>query len=370
MQQAGIASITAALGPGACRVAAADNGADDQWMLEVLGDIHFDKRSHHDMDWVAREKPDSVHAVESYSETTEKNYPALLQRVKADISADPTCRGLIQVGDLVQGLCGSESLAKVQCEEAIASLRDLELGVPTWITKGNHDITGPGALEAYEKFVVPFCGSNGDPEPEPNPSQFTREHNGWLIVMFDGYTNGSLDWLDKILADREPGRLLFVVHQPVVPYNARSGWCVYGKASQSEKRERLIRLLGKHRAVVLSGHLHKHSFVERETAEGSFTQLSVSSVANRLDGKARDLITGIDNYTPNLVDLEPTHSPETIDARRAILAAEKPYIRRFDYGAFWGRATLHVNEDRIEAGIYQMLADEPWKHIDLTPTKA
>jgi len=367
-EQATVASIS--LGPGACRVATAADAPGGPWTLEVLGDIHFDKLSHHDMDWVAREKPDSIRQIESYSETTEKNYPKLLQKLKMEVAADSTCQSVIQVGDLVQGLCGSEPLARIQCEEAIASLRDLDLGIPTWITKGNHDITGPGALEAYEKFVVPFCGASDAPKPSPNPSQFTREQNGWLVVMYDGYANGSLDWLENILANREPGRLIFVVHQPVVPYNARSAWGVYVKASQSEKRERLMRLLGKHRAVVLSGHLHKHSFVERDTAEGPFTQLAVCSVANRLDGEARDLITGIENYTPDLVDLEPNHSPKTIDARRAILAAEKPYIRRFDYGAFWGRVKLHISGDKIEAGIYQMLSDEPWKTIDLAPGQA
>lgn len=363
IRQAGIASITTTLGPAAFRIAAADDAADEPWTLEILGDIHYDSLAHHDMDWVAREKPDSIRQIESYSETTAKNYPELLKKLKEAVTGDSSCRGIIQVGDLVQGLCGSPPLALIQCEEAIASLRELELGVPLWITKGNHDITGPGALEAYEKIVVPFCGAI---ESDANPSQFTREQNGWLVVMFDGYTNGSLEWLENILADRDPGRLLFVVHQPVVPYNARSSWCVYGKAAQSEKRERLLRLLGKHRAVVLSGHLHKHSFVERDTEEGPFTQLSVNSVANRLEGEARDLISGIDNYTPDLVDLEPNHSPETIDARRAILTAEKPHIRRFDYGNFWGHAKLQLQGDRIEADIYQMLADEPWKRINLT----
>ncbi len=350
------------IGPGACQ--AAFGATDGPFSIEVLGDIHFDRLAHHDMDWVVREKPHDVRQIENYSRITEENYPALLQSLKAGIANTPDCRGVIQVGDLVEGLCGTKELALLQCREAIASLRDLNLSVPVWVTKGNHDITGPGALEAYEEIVVPFCGADID---APNPSQFTRDESNWLVVMFDGYANDSLEWLERTLANRNPGRLLVALHQPVVPYNARSAWCTYG---QSPKRERLVRLLGKNRAIVLSGHLHKYAFVERDTEEGSLTQLAVSSVAYRLDTEPKDLITGIENYTPDLVDLEPRHSPDTINERRAILTAEKPRIRRFDYGDFWGRAKLRIQGNRIEADIFQRLSTKPWKTIDLTPGAA
>jgi|TARA_B110000305_G_C19047003_1_gene450887 hypothetical protein len=112
--------------------------------------------------------------------------------------------------------------------------------------------------------------------------------------------------------------------------------------------------------------LHKHSFVERETEFGSFTQLSVSSVAHRLDGTPKDLLNGVENYKGDLVDLEPNHSPETIEKRRAILAEERPHIRRFDYGDFWGRVKLRISGHQANAEIYQMLAQTPWKTIDLT----
>jgi hypothetical protein len=244
---------TLSLGPGACFAESHSVSTEESWSLDVLGDIHYDRLEHHDMAWDKREKAHSVRQIENYSKITEDNYPLLLQSLKRGLANDPTSRGVLQVGDLVQALCGSE---------AIASFTELNFEKPIWVTKGNHDITGLGAREAYLEIVVPFCGDQGD---DSNPSQYTHEQNRWLIVIYDGYAKGSLDWLGNIFTGRNPGRVLFVVHQSVVPYNARSCWGVYGRDLQREKRGRLINLLGRFRALVLSGHLHKHSFVERET---------------------------------------------------------------------------------------------------------
>ncbi|MDA7926774.1 metallophosphoesterase [Verrucomicrobiales bacterium] len=230
------------LGPGSCFVESRAGSLVDEWSLEVVGDIHYDQLEHHDMSWVKREKPNSVSQIENYSRITRENYPVFLQALKREVEKDPSCRGVIQVGDLVQGLCGGEALARIHCKAAVGSLFDLNLGVPVWVTKGNHDITGPAALQAYEEIVLPFSGEVGD---ESNSSRYALEEEGWLIVSYDGYSQGSLDWLETILAGRKPGRLLVIVHQPVVSYNARSSWGVHGHESQRVRRQRLVNLLGK-----------------------------------------------------------------------------------------------------------------------------
>lgn len=66
---------------------------------------------------------------------------------------------------------------------------------------------------------------------------------------------GSLAWFERLMAEKKPRRLVFVIHMPVVPYNARSWWVVF--AQQPAERQRLLDLLGRRRAIVLCGHLHK-----------------------------------------------------------------------------------------------------------------
>jgi len=356
-------------GPGSslATTSGSSSAGDSNWNFSLLGDLHFDHLDHHDFDWVKREHPKSVSQIENYSRIAEHNLPALLQKVKQTIAANH-CTSIVQLGDLVQGLCGSEHLARQHCDDAINFFKSTALGVPVRVTKGNHDITGPGSVAAYDDIVLPWIAEGLEPEAGPPAAHFSIAQDRDLFVYFDAYDPASLDWFEKLVAKREPtsaGRLFFIVHPPVVPYNARSSWCLFGKQHLQEKRERLYRLLGKHHAIVLCGHLHKYAFVERETPEGSFSQLAVSGIAYHLDDKARDLISGVDNYNADLVDLEPGHSPGTVAERRAILERERPFIRQFDYGNFWGHAVLKITPGEVHADIYQFLGGQPWKTITL-----
>ncbi|MDF1824224.1 MAG: metallophosphoesterase [Verrucomicrobiales bacterium] len=364
----GIATL---VGPGNSRVVLGQSEAPladaGEWSFSLLGDLHFDRLDHHDFDWVKREQPNAVNAIESYSRITESNLPTLIQRVK-DTVQTTGCHSVVQIGDLVQGLCGNEQLARRHCKEAIDFIDQAGFGVPVRMTKGNHDITGPGAIEAYNEVMVPWIdrglGISGGGE-----AHFEHRKGDDLFVYFDAYNARSLDWFAALMASRRPdstGRVFFIVHPPVVPYNARSSWCLFGRGDLQEKRELLYEILGRHHAIVLCGHLHKYSLVERKTGEGHFTQLSISSVAYNLKGKARDLISGVDQYGPNLVDLEPGHSPDTVSERRAILEREKPFIRRFDYGNFWGHAVVRLSPLKVEADIFQHLGEQPWKTVRLS----
>src|SRR5262249_25800067 len=126
----------------------------------------------------------------------------------------------------------------------------------------------------------------------------------------------------------------------------------------------LLNLLGRQRAIVLCGHLHKYSLVVRRTEHGKFAQLAISSVAASADGKPKDERSGLGQYTPDLVELEPKHAPDTVLARRRLLAAEKPFIEHFDYSDTWGHATVRVSDGRISADIFRGLQAEPWKTAD------
>src|SRR6185312_10262763 len=112
------------------------------------------------------------------------------------------------------------------------------------------------ALQAYDKLLVPFMARQAS--QEIRKPAFTREQGGVLLVFYDAYDRGSLDWFSELMAERKPRRLLFVIHPPVVPYNARSTWHIYSSPKQQSERERLLDLLGRHRAIVLCGHLHKY----------------------------------------------------------------------------------------------------------------
>src|SRR5207248_7856647 len=181
---------------------------------------------------------------------------------------------------------------------------------------------GPGAADAYRQILLPYLSEAN--RAEIKEAAFTRRQGGTLIAFYDAYDKASLEWFAAMLDQARPERLIVAIHPPVVPYNARSNWHIYSSPKQAAQRSRLLELLGRHRAIVLCGHLHKYSLLVRRTEEGPFVQLAISSVAATSDGKPRDEMSGIDRYRTDLVDLEPRHAPETVEARRALLEAERP----------------------------------------------
>lgn len=331
----------------------------------LLGDLHFDRLEHHDMAWLEREKPNDVAQVRNYSRLTETVLPRLFAEVREQIAAATLpVPFVVHVGDFVEGLCGTPDLARVHCRDAVAFVREARLGTPFLFTKGNHDITGPGGPEAFDAVLHPFLAEEA--RQQLRNACYLVEHGGATFVYFDAYRRESLPWLEATLAERRPALLFVVIHPPVVPYGARSNWHVYANPAQQEARERLLRLLGRHRAIVLSGHLHKYSVLVRSTDDGPFLQLAVSSVISQPDGEPRSLLEGVAAYSPDQVRVEPRFQPETEGERRARLTAEAPAIRHFQYADAAGYAWIAVRQRRVIAQIYTGLGRRRWRELDLT----
>jgi hypothetical protein len=353
------------LGSGGSWALAAPDGESMAWAFPFLGDLHIDQPDHHDMDWLAKDHPNDVSQVKNYCRITRNVTPKLLAvaRQQAAESRDPV-PFVLQIGDLVEGLCGSEALATKQATDALDLVRRTDFPAPFLFTKGNHDITGPGAAQVYDKLLVPFMAARAG--QDIRRAAFTRERAGALVVFYDAYDRGSLGWFAGLMEEQKPRLLLFVIHPPVVPYNARSTWHVYSRPEQERQRQRLLDLLGRARAVVLSGHLHKYSFLVRRTGQGRFAQLAVCSVGGTADAAPRDLIEGVAGYGPDLVKLEPRHSPETEGRRRQLLEEERRYIEHFEYADTWGHALVSVRGDQVRAEVCRGLDRRAWKSLDLT----
>lgn len=353
------------LGAGGSWALQAPGREDEAWAFPLLGDLHFDRTEHHDEQWLQKTYPNDVAQVRNYVRISRDITPKLLAEVrKQTIASRLPVSFIVQLGDLIEGLCGSEVLAARQASDALALIQDARFPVPFLFTKGNHDITGPGADSVYDRLLVPFLSAQEDQEIKG--AAFSRRRGGTLLVFFDAYNRDSLDWFSELLKAQQPRRLIFVIHPPVVPFNARSSWHVYSSPRQQPQRERLLALLGGARAVVLCGHLHKYSFLVRRTERGRFAQLAISSVGGSDDAKPRDLLEGRAHFGPDLVKLEPRHAPDTIEQRRQLLELEQSFIEHFEYADTWGRALVTVKEGKVLAEVYRGLSGEAWKTLDLT----
>ena len=330
----------------------------------LLGDTHYDLPEHHDMDWVRQNKPNDVSQIRGYIDVSQKHTPALLQRVKAAIAGSTVPVPFVaHVGDLVEGLCGSYDLAARQFSDALALIDKTQLGAPFLMSKGNHDITGPGATDAYEKVFLPWL-SNQRKQPITQAA-FSHRHQDDLFVFFDAYKPDN-EWLEAQFKQNADARHTFVIiHEPVVPYNARVDWIVYSKDKDQPQRERLLELLGQRHAVVLSGHLHKYSYLERTTSTGTFSQLAVCSVVRSDHAQPREERKGLDAYSPDLLELEPKFEPTSRTQRQNFLKNEKPSITTFDYADLPGFAVIDVFPTIVKCKIFPGTDTTPYRNLPI-----
>lgn len=331
-----------------------------------LGDIHFDRKSHHDLEWVRANKPDDLRQIEEYVSHTAERAPGLMKRIQTAIEAsDGRIKMIIQGGDLTEGLCGSQELQETQFKETIAFIRQYIPETPFIAAKGNHDITGPWAKEAFDHIMLPWLSKECDKSIDS--ASFFIMQGPDLFVFFDAYHNNNLDWLEKTLSENKHRHAFVVMHPPAVPYNARSTWHLFWRNKDKAARERFLNILGASRVVLLTAHLHKYGVVGRRTPKGDFVQFSVNSVISSADIAVKDHLEGLENYNARLVELEPEFQPDTKQERQKMLEDEKPYITRFEYADFPGYAIINVSDAGVNADIYTGDSAKVWKSVSLAP---
>jgi len=331
-----------------------------------LGDIHFDKLGYHDPQYLQTKYPHDIGQIENYSRITRENLSSLMQVSKAH-AKETDSKFFLQIGDFVEGLCGSKELAEQQTRDLINYVDQQQFGLPFLAIKGNHDITGTGAKEVYKEVVLPW--QSKELKAAVNSANNVYVHNKARFILFDCFTETeSLAWLHEVIRDHKSDEVLFFcTHIPVVPYDARSNWMVYVHPEQAKQREELLNLLAEHKAIVLSGHLHKTSVLVRNTPAGNFVQVGLGSVVPGLDAPVKDHLSGLDAYNADLVKLEPNFTPTSLPLRRKILEDEKPFIRYYEYANFCGYSSISVNrQNEVEITYFANADRTPWKKFNLT----
>jgi 3',5'-cyclic AMP phosphodiesterase CpdA len=342
------------------------NGPDSTYSFVYLGDLHFDKMSHHDLEWVKANMPGDMQQIDDYVRNTQEYTPGLFKRVQTAIeSSDGQIKMIVQGGDLTEGLCGRAELQELQFKDALETIRHYIPKTPFIPAKGNHDITGPGARDAYDRIMLPWlsheCGQRVD------SASFHFSKGPDLFVFFDAYHNNNLDWLEKTLKENSHRYAFVVMHPPAVPFDARSSWPLFSRAKEKDVRERFLNILGANKVLLLTAHLHKYGVVVRRTSTGAFVQFSMNSVINSPKAPVKNHLEGLKSYGASLVELEPEFQPDTRDERRTLLEREKPSIARFEYADFPGYAIIHVTDAKISADIYLGDSDKLWKTVSLVP---
>jgi UDP-2,3-diacylglucosamine pyrophosphatase LpxH len=331
----------------------------------VLGDIHYDLLQDHDIYWL-KTKPDDLRQVTKeytvYTETNWIDFTEILKQ-KAQTVTFPL-KAIIQLGDLSEGLAGSEQKADQMASNAMKAIEAVNMPVPWIITKGNHDVTGPGAVEAFQKFYVPMIRKQTQ-NPEIKNASYSYTMGDVQITCLDPWDKNTdmVSFLENELSTSKAKFKFVAIHEPVIPVTER---CWHTLRKDPEQREKLLEVIARHKAIVLTAHLHRYSVVSRNTPFGPIVQVMVNSVI-----KDRNYLTPsrvITEYGPSLAENIPDWQPETLEVRKAFLAEEAKYVSFFKQTDLPGYAIIKTdgNKGTVELEYYAAFADRPYDTIDLT----
>ena len=329
----------------------------------VLGDIHYDLLEDHDMEWL-RKKPDDLRQVtKEYTQFTERNWPVFCERLKARVeSYRPSVKAVLQLGDLSEGLAGSEQKARQMAQSAMKAVDNVGLSVPWIIAKGNHDITGPGAKEAFAEYYVPMFRKQLN-RNDITSASYAHQIGDNLFVCCDPWDDNMLEQLEKNLQSSQAKIKFVLIHEPVIPVNER---CWHVLRRTPGKRARLLEILARNRAIVLTAHLHLYAVVKRETQYGPIVQIMCNSVARNLEMNASPKV--YTKYGSGLAKERPDWEPASLEERVKWLDEEAPYVSYFQQQDLPGYGILTTDADtgEIYFEYYAVMGEKPYNRICLS----
>jgi hypothetical protein len=331
----------------------------------VLGDTHYDQLEDHDMEWIRIEKPNDLSQIENYTSITKENWNDFMVILKKRIQSPKSNTKLIlQLGDLSEGLAGTPEKAQQMAANAIKAIRNTNMPVPWIIAKGNHDVTGPGAKEAFLNNYVPFIKNQTGSSIIKNAS-YSYKYENVQITCIDPWDNQTdmVAFLDQELSSSNAKYKFVAIHEPVIPVTER---CWHTLRKEPERREKLLEVIAKNKAIVLCGHLHRYSVVKRETKFGPIIQImAISVIQDRNYKKPKNIIR---EYGPSLAENVPDWQPETLNERKEILKQEADFVTYYKQTDLPGYAIIKIDDakENVVLEYYAAFGKGPIDIINLT----
>jgi 3',5'-cyclic AMP phosphodiesterase CpdA len=330
----------------------------------VLGDTHYDLMEDHDRNWLMSQG-DNLRQVNEYTLFTEKYWNDFMSVLRTRAQTEkPKVMAIVQLGDLSEGLAGTPEKARQMARNTMKAVDESDMPVPWIITKGNHDITGPGAREAFREYYVPMLRKQTG-NPDITNASYSYRWDNVQITCIDPWDQ-DLDmvaFLEQELSASDARFKFVAIHEPVIPVTER---CWHTMRREPDRREKLLEVIARNQAIVLCGHLHRYSVVSRETKFGTIVQvMTISVIRDSLYQTPKNVIR---EYGPSLADNVPEWQPETLESRKKILSEEALYVSHYMQTDLPGYSLIKVNEKKgtVQLEYYAAFGKKPYDTVNLT----
>lgn len=332
----------------------------------IVGDTHYDKLEDHYMPWLEAKPGDLRQVTGTYVPNTENNWKDLMGVLRGRVqSVTPPVKAVVQLGDVSEGLAGSEEKAVQMATSAMTALRESNMGAPWILAKGNHDITGPGAKEAFTQVYVPYMREQSGVEDIANASYSYRLGNAHLVFVDPWDSMDMAAFIEKEFASSDAKYKFVCIHEPIIPVTER---CWHYMRNKPDKRAKLLEAIAKNQAIVLTAHLHRYSVVKRETDFGPIVQVMAVSVIGKKRLAQPTYNLTIKDYGAALVDRAPKYEPGTADARRKMLSDEAPFVTYYTMCDLAGYGIISIDDAKGEVTLnyYAGFESAPFDTVNLT----
>lgn len=262
--------------------------ADDHYReydVVILGDTHFDAEPADKYHSNYNEKVEWLNRVQRAEfarngEMWRERCPRLLRRAAENI--DGMTAFTLQMGDLIQGDCGSAEVHRKMLDDVLNAFK-LELGGLPFVTVvGNHDIRGKDSdgdygSRVYAEYMPARMSAEIGSDIRKTTFSFRRGKDVWIVIDFNCPDD---EEIFRLFHDSEDARYTFVVtHGPVFPFDGGScRWYLHGHDADPSARNRLRELFARRNVIVLTGHTHKVEFADWFGMGGRITQVTMNSV--------------------------------------------------------------------------------------------
>jgi hypothetical protein len=185
------------------------------------------------------------------------------------------------------------------------------------------------------------------------------------IICLDPWDKNTdlVSFLEKELSSSKVKFRFVAIHEPVIPVTER---CWHTLRKNPGQRNKLLEVIARYKAIVLTAHLHRYSVVCRNTPYGPIVQVMVVSVV-----KDRNYLIParlITEYGPSLADDVPGWQPETLEERKSILAEEAKYVSYFKQTDLPGYAVIKTDSKKgtVKLEYFAAFGKEPYDTVELT----
>lgn len=342
----------------------------------LLGDIHYCEERFYDLTAMETDKPSDYRQItQTYAPVTKANWVDQIKTLKAAVEKTlPEVKGVIQLGDVSEGLGNFAGAPEEMAKNVVAQLKAANIGVPWVLVKGNHDITGVGtgmqdaAKAAYVANVTPFIREQTGVN-DITDATYSFEKDGVLVVVLDAYNSkqNQTQYAKSVLEKSKAKIKLVCMHEPAVPVSEK---CWHYLRTKPADREAFLKVIAENKAIFLAGHLHRYSVLRRNTQWGPIVQVMANSVTNL----ARTSKPSYDHFTDQAGkygDILINWKSITDETIINYLRTEQPYVDYFKMNALAGFAVLSINAETPEPVVsltYFTAFDEntPYDTVNLT----